>query len=110
MTWPVLDVTVPLADMLGQATHEVELVVRAAKVSPAAPFRWTMETKRSALWLTCDVPLASPAASEPQPCGTHAAFARHRAHGEQPCEPCVIGEREYQRARHVRRRAKAVAA
>lgn len=37
-----------------------------------------------------------------RPHGTHAAFVRHRAAGEQPCDPCVHGEREYQRARPPR--------
>ena len=52
--------------------------------------------------------LAEPAT--PAPHGTHAAFTRHRYHGEQPCEVCVVGERVYQRERARRRRAKARAA
>jgi hypothetical protein len=34
-----------------------------------------------------------------QPCGTHAAFSRHRARGEEPDELCREAERAYQRAR-----------
>lgn len=36
------------------------------------------------------------------PCGTHAAFVRHKAHGEEPDHECVIAERAYQRDRHSR--------
>lgn len=39
------------------------------------------------------------------PCGTHAAFNRHRAAREIPCDECVIAERTYQRERGRRRRA-----
>jgi hypothetical protein len=39
-----------------------------------------------------------------QPCGTHAAFNRHKATGETPCAACVEGERAYQRTRARRRR------
>lgn len=34
-----------------------------------------------------------------KPCGTRAAALRHRYHGEQPCDPCVEAEREYDRNR-----------
>jgi len=34
-----------------------------------------------------------------RPHGTHAAFVRHRNHGEQPCGDCLSGERLYQRER-----------
>ena len=34
-----------------------------------------------------------------QPCGTHAAHARHKAHCEPPCEACTLAERIYQNAR-----------
>lgn len=43
------------------------------------------------------------------PCGTHAAFNRHKTAGQEPCEPCRIGERVYQRNRARERRAKAAA-
>lgn len=42
-----------------------------------------------------------------KPCGTHAAHNRHKNRGEEPCEACKQGEREYQArrdyiARHVK--------
>lgn len=39
-----------------------------------------------------------------EPCGTHAAFNRHKLRGEQPCDACVVGERRYQARRPPRRR------
>lgn len=39
-----------------------------------------------------------------QPCGSHAAYERHRSRGEYPCPPCREAERLYQ-ARRYRRRA-----
>ena len=107
MTWPVNEVRVPLADLLAQATRDLEVALREAKLTAGAPFEWTMQTKRRTLWLTCDVPLAEREAHRPRPCGTHAAFVRHKANNEQPCEPCVLAEREYQRLRHLRRRERA---
>jgi len=41
----------------------------------------------------------------PQPCGTHAAYKRHKAHGEQACEPCDQARRDYDTAR---RRARGI--
>lgn len=40
-----------------------------------------------------------------QPHGTHAAFVRHWARSEPPCELCVHGERAYQRDRKRRARS-----
>lgn len=43
-----------------------------------------------------------------RPCGTHAAFARHKANGETPCDLCREAERVYQARRPPRsRRARA---
>ena len=42
--------------------------------------------------------------TELAPHGTHAAFNRHRNAGEEPCQPCRDGEREYQRIRGQQRR------
>lgn len=42
-----------------------------------------------------------------KPCGTHAAFVRHWARSEQPCQPCVDAERLYQRDRFRRSRQSA---
>jgi len=39
-----------------------------------------------------------------RPHGTHAAYARHRNHGEPACDDCLEAERLYQRARDRRRR------
>lgn len=45
----------------------------------------------------------------PQPCGTHAAFVRHKARGETVDPECVSAERKYQRER-VRRSGLSVVA
>lgn len=50
-----------------------------------------------------------PATRQLLPHGTHSAFNRHRTAGEEPCQACWHGERDYQRARARRRRAKDVA-
>jgi hypothetical protein len=44
-----------------------------------------------------------------RPHGTHAAYVRHKSHGERPCEKCVEAERTYQCIRGRRRRAEAAA-
>lgn len=38
-----------------------------------------------------------------RPCGTHAAYERHRKRGETVCAACRKAEREYQRSRPDRR-------
>lgn len=43
------------------------------------------------------------------PHGTHAAFVRHRSHGEEPCDDCRLAERVYQRQRKRSLRARAAA-
>lgn len=40
-----------------------------------------------------------------RPCGTHAAFNRHKARLEEPCTDCVQGERIYQADKARARRA-----
>lgn len=35
-----------------------------------------------------------------QPCGTRAAWRRHIARGETPCDPCVAANRDYETARY----------
>ncbi len=38
------------------------------------------------------------------PCGTRAAYERHRARSEQPCDPCRVAQAAYDRERHQRKR------
>lgn len=33
-----------------------------------------------------------------QPCGTQGGYSRHRWRGEEPCDPCRLAWRDYQRA------------
>jgi hypothetical protein len=47
---------------------------------------------------------------ELKPCGTHAAFKRHKGRGEDPCGECRDAERTYQRNRFRRNRAQKEAA
>jgi hypothetical protein len=42
-----------------------------------------------------------------EPCGTRAAYRRHLAHGEVPCERCTAANRETERVRGRARRAAA---
>lgn len=36
-----------------------------------------------------------------KPCGTHAAYVRHRANGEDPCQPCRAAQAEYDKTRRA---------
>lgn len=40
-----------------------------------------------------------------QPCGTVAAFQRHKYNGEEPCDLCRAAERERQAEAYQRRKA-----
>lgn len=48
-------------------------------------------------------------ARTPQPCGTAAAWARHRYYGETPCDPCVEAYRAAARKRNRAARARRAA-
>ena len=52
-------------------------------------------------------PLASPPPpppSPPKPCGTVAAYSRHKRRGEQPCDKCSAAKRLYERRRVAAKR------
>jgi hypothetical protein len=44
-------------------------------------------------------------ANELEPCGTRAAYRRHLAHGQDPCDACKEGNRTWERDRGRLRRA-----
>ena len=52
-----------------------------------------------------DAGLASRARGKLQPCGTHAAYARHIRRGEKACEDCLAGEREHCAIQRAKRNA-----
>lgn len=117
VTWPIRDIDMPLSALLHEATLDVHAALGTQR--PAGPPTWTIApAKPRGLALTIDVPLSAPtpprpvraAPQEPLPCGTHAAFNRHRKRGETPCGPCVVAERDYQRARKRASRARGAAA
>ena len=96
---------IEIADILGDADLYALAVLLAAMVDDN-------RTLTELLGWTNDLrvrPIGSPrnrhASSLLQPCGTHAAFNRHRAKGEPICEACRIAERTYQRTRARDRRA-----
>jgi hypothetical protein len=78
-------------------------VVLAAMVPPGLPvgdlLAWvTWDEHGHPLTLPAHLPPRRPSAGL-RPCGTHAAFARHKAHGEPPCAVCTDAERAYQARR-----------
>lgn len=117
MTWPVTDLHTPLALMLGAAERDLAVVLAAADLDRAGTPEWTFSWKRGRLHLTCVLPVQAVVTPRKrpvlkpaelptlQPHGTHAAYTRHISRGTIPCQVCVDGEREYQRQRHLRRRA-----
>jgi hypothetical protein len=93
MTWPILDTTAPLADLLDQASTDARITLGARRAD--GPPTWRIEpAKPRGLALVMEVPVADGRLD----CGTHAAYNRHRAHGETPCEACRVAERDYNRA------------
>jgi len=99
----------PLSALLHEATLDVHAALGTQR--PAGPPTWTITpAKPRGLALTYEVPLAAPGPQEPLPCGTHAAYNRHRKRGEDPCEACVVAERDYQRTRKRASRARGAAA
>lgn len=115
------DVTMPVAIRLVDAVHRADrvevarlvndadlpalAVVLAAMVDEDKPVRellaWAEDLRVRPAGARSNAARVFPRALEP--CGTHPAFVRHKAHGEDPCEACVIAERIYQRNRPSRR-------
>ena len=132
MSWPILlprEMTV--ADMLGMANADLLGALRSHELEPDGPPAWALGVVRGRLTLTGKISVtaappkrvpgqprvATPeglpplAPGERRPCGTHAAYVRHKKAGEEPCGDCRTAERKYQRERMARSRAegKAVA-
>lgn len=78
-------------------------VVLAAAISPDA--RLTSALSWASPTAAADLVKHQQTARMLQPCGTHAAFNRHRAAGQEPCDDCWAAERIYQTARNRKRRA-----
>lgn len=119
MTWPVRDPLTPLAVLIGQAEQDAREELAAARLTPRGPASYSL-IRRHGLRLVLEVPVdgatATPLPARPtrpapvaayRPCGTHAAFTRHKNRGETPCDECVEGERDYQAARYERRKVSA---
>lgn len=92
--------TLPVGRMLEQASTSKskrirDLAMKTDGLLDLLAHLMTAERKREAA--------RRAAARAPLPCGTHAAFNRHKAKGEFPDDACVEAERQYQRARQVRR-------
>lgn len=110
MTWPVLDARVPLADLLHHAEVDLTAALNAESLDRLAVPTWRLHRVRGKLHLTGEVKVTAepayvpppPKPREPgtlQPCGTHAAYARHKVRKE-PMDPdCLMAERKYQRER-----------
>lgn len=80
-------------------------VVLAAMNDPDRPLS-VIRSRLPRLLLALDSPSRRRAAGL-KPCGTHAAYNRHKSRGEEPCEACKRGEREYQSRRdYTARRVK----
>lgn len=67
----------------------------------------TDQTPRQLLaWIDDQPPTPTPHITTRRPCGTHAAYARHKANGEPIDARCLHAERAYQRNRkRAQRRA-----
>lgn len=94
----VHDYDLPAAwDLLTDADLPALAVALAAMVNPDA------RPSQLLGWTRCP---ATPA-RQLMPCGTHAAYVRHKKRGEEADPRCLHAEREYQRDRKRRTRAAA---
>lgn len=60
----------------------------------------TRHRRRKETCETCDnTRKRQPTTGTPQPCGTPAAYRRHKTHGQEPCEPCTQAYRAQQAER-----------
>lgn len=101
-------------DSLTPAQARALPVVLAAMVDPEAHLNdllgWVTWDEHGQPLYAHDRHPDRPAVATLRPCGTHAAYQRHKAASETPCRSCVEGERAYQRAKTRRQRRKADAA
>lgn len=104
-----LDMALELADAVKRNHRgDVQCVLdRADTAALCLVLAAMVDDDRSVKGLLRDIPsllrwLGHPRATRARslrPCGTHAAFVRHKNRGEEPDPECVEAERAYQRAR-----------
>ncbi len=112
-----------LADRLAEIG--AQLVARVREDDPEAYLRWlramvapgelealcivlAAAVPTNQTWLQLTAWTSGETSPRLRPCGTLAAYARHRARRQQPCEPCMEVKRAYDRKRIREKRAKAV--
>jgi DNA-binding CsgD family transcriptional regulator len=89
-----------------QAQIAEQLVMTAKGVTPTvnrAMRKLGANNAPHAVFLACAAGILDPTRRH----GDHAGFAAHRYYGEEPCEACWEGEREYRRERRRARKANA---
>ena len=101
-------------DEVGRILDTADLPALAVALAALVPddrtvnslLRWYHPHPTGALvWKPASTPVRAPrkrperALKVLQPCGTHAAHARHKARHETPCDACTVAERAYQNAR-----------
>ena len=95
-----------LAESRGWDTETAALIIVLAAgwpvedASPADLLAWTDTLDVVMAWR--QMPLMMPAGGRPvtEPCGTYAAWVRHRRRGEDPDPDCVRAMRAYKREHH----------
>lgn len=61
MTWPVVDMTTPLNDLLGAAMQDICAELQSRLLRQAAPVEWRITRNGAGIVLIADVPVALPA-------------------------------------------------
>ena len=64
MTWPIVDMTTPLNDLLGAAMQDIAVELRNRIYRQAAPVEWHITRQGAGIVLVADVPVALPDRSE----------------------------------------------
>jgi hypothetical protein len=91
-----------LAESLTMAEVAALIVVLAAMVpvedaSPNDLLAWTGDLGAIVKWRQAQLPLAAPGRPVTEPCGTYAAWSRHRRRGEPSDRACDEARRVYTR-------------
>lgn len=109
-SWPILPERTNIADLIDKARPQITDALAADGLRQVSPDVWQVRNL-GGLRLVVELIVDDEAEPAPtgrvlRPCGTHAAYVRHKARGEAVCDACLDAERTYQADRSRARRAR----
>lgn len=93
MRWPIIDMRLPLADLLGQAMQDLAAELRSRILRQVAPVEWSITRDHAGMILVAAVPVSTPSREEDRDLSEHRRRrATVRATGDDIRELLAMGE------------------